>query len=96
MNVQKALQNQTVCSFNLSQTNITAPTKGGVYTVNVTVPANCEYAPKSSTKWISVTNSSTLSGNGSVTFRVATNQQISRAGTIQIGDQLLTITQSRN
>jgi subtilisin family serine protease len=96
LNVSNALQNQTVCGFNLSQTSLLAPTKGGFFTVNVTVPANCDYAVKSNAKWISVTSASPLSGNGAVTFRVSTNQQISRTGTIQIGDQILTVTQSRN
>jgi len=96
LNVQRALQNQTVCSFNLSQTNLTAPTKGGVFTVNITVPSNCDYSVKSNSKWLSVTSASPLSGNGAVTFRVSTNQQISRTGTIKIGDQILTVTQSRN
>lgn len=96
LNVANALQNQTVCSFNLSQNNILAPTKGGVYTVNITVPQNCDYFVKSNAKWIYVTSSNLLSGNGSVTFRVSTNQQISRTGTISIGGQPLTITQSRN
>lgn len=96
LNVQRALQNQTVCSFNLSQTNLTAPTKGGVFTVNITVPSNCDYSVKSNSKWLSVMSASPLSGNGAVTFRVSTNQQISRSGTIKIGDQILTVTQSRN
>ena len=96
LNVQRALQNQTVCSFNLSQTNLVAPTKGGVFTVNVTAAANCDYAVKSEARWISVTSASPLSGDGSVTFRVSTNQVISRSGTIRIGDQILTVTQSRN
>src|SRR5215204_1681516 len=96
LNVQNALQNQTVCSFNLSQTNLFAPTKGGVFTINVTSGTNCDYAVKSSAKWISVTSAAPLSGKGAVTFRVSTNQQISRTGTIKIGDQILTVTQSRN
>ncbi len=96
LNVQRALQNQTVCSFNLSQTNLTAPTKGGVFTVNITVPSNCDYSVKSNSKWLSLTSTSPLSGNGAVTFRVSTNQQISRTGTIKIGDQILTVTQSKN
>jgi thermitase len=96
LNVQRALQNQTVCSFNLSQTNLQAPTKGGVFTINVTVPVNCDYNVKSDAKWISVTSAAPLSGNGAVSFRVSTNQQISRAGTIKIGDQILTVTQSRH
>ncbi|HEY0461710.1 MAG TPA: S8 family peptidase, partial [Pyrinomonadaceae bacterium] len=41
LNVQRALQNQTVCGFNLSQANIQASTKGGVYTINVAAATNC-------------------------------------------------------
>ena len=96
LNVARALQNQTVCGFNLSQTNLTAPTKGGIYTINVSVPTNCDYFVKSTSKWINVSSASPLSGNGAVTFRIPTNQQVSRTGTIQIGDQILTIRQSRN
>lgn len=96
LNVQRALQTQTVCSFNLSQTDLRAPTKGGTFTVSVTVPTNCDYAVKSNARWISVTSDPLLSGNGSVTFRVSTNQVISRTGTVRIGDQILTVTQSRN
>jgi thermitase len=96
LNVARALQNQTVCSFNLSQTSVAAPTKGGVFTVDITVPANCDYSAKSSAKWINLTSATPLSGNGSVSFRVSTNQQISRTGTITIGGQTLTVTQSRN
>jgi len=96
LNVQRALTNQTVCSFNLSQANLTAPTKGGVFTINVSAAANCDYAVKSNFKWLSVLSSDVGSGNGAITFRVSVNPQISRSGTIKIGDQLLTITQSRN
>jgi hypothetical protein len=62
----------------------------------VTAGTNCDYAVKSSAKWLSVTSAQPLSGNGAVSFRVSTNQQISRTGTIKIGDQILTVTQSRN
>jgi len=96
LNVAAALQNQTVCDFQLSQTELFAPTKGGVFTVSVNAPANCDYAVKSEAKWLSVMSASPLSGNGSVSFRVAVNQQISRTGTIRIGDRQLSVRQSRN
>lgn len=96
LNVQRALTNQTICSFNLSQTNLIAPTKGGYFTVNVTAAQNCDYAVKSGANWISVSSSKISSGSGAVTFRVSTSQRISRSGTIRIGDQTLTVTQSRN
>jgi hypothetical protein len=85
-----------VCGFNLSQTSISAPTKGGVFTVNVTVPQNCDYAVESDAKWLSVMNAASLSGSGAISIRVTTNQQISRSGSIRIGDRVLTVTQSRN
>lgn len=96
LNVQRALTNQTVCSFNLSQANLTAPTKGGVFTINVSAAANCDYAVKSNVRWLSLLSSDVGSGNGTITFRVTTNPQISRSGTIKVGDQILTVNQSRN
>lgn len=100
LNVFAALQNQTVCSFNLSQTAITARTKGGYYTVNVTAGANCDYAVKSNVSWIKVSGGGlggvVGSGNGSVTVRVTVNPGITRVGTVTIGDQTVTVTQSRN
>lgn len=96
LNVDRALRNQTICAFDLSQTQITAPTKGGHFSVAVTAPANCDYAVKSESKWITVTSAGAQSGNGSITFRVGVNQTISRTATISVGGQILTVRQSRN
>ncbi len=96
LNVDRALRNQTVCAFNLSQTQITAPTKGGHFTVDVAAAPNCDYAVKSDSKWIAVTSADAQSGNGSITFRVGVNQTVSRTGTISVGGQILTVRQSRN
>ena len=94
INVDRALRNQTVCTF---PTEMSVPTKGGIFTVNI-VPggANCDYFVKSSTNWIKVTSANTQTGNSTLTFRVPTNPTISRTGTIMIGGQALTITQKRN
>ncbi len=96
LNVQRALQNQTVCSFNLSQSSQTVRLKGGYFSVNISAAQNCDYSAKSNASWISVSSPNILSGNGTVTFRVATSPKISRTGTLTIGGQTLTITQSRN
>lgn len=96
LNVFRALSQPTVCQFNLSQTDVTLPTKGGILNINVTVPANCDYYVKSAAPWITVNSPSLLSGNGSISVRVSTNQQISRVGTIRVGDTQVTIRQSRN
>ena len=96
LNISRALQNQTVCTFNLSSNAITVPTKGGTFAVNVTAPQNCDASVKSNVKWIQVSSANNLSGTGDVTFRVTVNPTIIRTGTITIGVQNLTITQSRS
>jgi subtilisin family serine protease len=96
LNVANALQNQTVCSFNLSNTSISARTKGGYYTVNVTAPPNCDYSAKSSVNWIKVSGSETGTGNQAITFRVTVNPTVTRVGTVTIAGQTVTVTQSRN
>ncbi|MBK8146865.1 MAG: S8 family serine peptidase [Acidobacteria bacterium] len=96
MNVFNALQNQTVCSFNLSQGSLNVKLKGGFFTINVSAAQNCDYSVKSNNNWLFVSSPAVLSGNGSVTFRVATSTTTSRTGTITIGGQTLTVNQSRN
>ncbi|MGI8639102.1 MAG: S8 family serine peptidase [Pyrinomonadaceae bacterium] len=96
LNVSRALLNQTVCNFSLSQTSIFFPgTKGGNSTVNVTAPTNCDYSAFSNVNWISVTNGNPGSGNGTVSFTVQVNPvaDSQRIGTITIGNQLFTVTQ---
>ena len=96
LNVSNALLNQTVCSFNTPNSSITVPTKGGTFSVNVTAPQNCDYSIRSSVKWIKISGPDSLSGNGTVTFRVIVNTTINRSATIDIGGQTYTVNQSRN
>jgi len=96
LNIDSALRNQTVCNFMIGSGSMTVPTKGGIFTVNLTPGTNCDYTVKSNSSWIRVTSEPELSGNGSVTFRVRFNPVISRTGTISIGGQDLTIIQKRN
>lgn len=93
LNVDRALRNQTVCTF---PTAMTVPTKGGVFTLNLTPGTNCDYFVKSSSNWIKIIGANQFSGNGSVTFRVTVNPTITRTGMIKFGEQSFTITQSRN
>ncbi len=97
LNVSNALQNQTVCNFNLSQNSLQARTKGGVYTVDITAATNCDYSVKSNARWIYIIDSAdAYSGNKTITFRVTVNPKISRTGTITIAGQTFVVTQSRN
>jgi len=96
LNVFNALQNQTVCNFGLSAASITAITKGGYYSINVTAPQNCDYSVRSNANWIKLDGSASLSGNGSVSFQIGVNPTISRSATITVAGQTVSINQSRN
>jgi subtilisin family serine protease len=96
LNVFAAMQNQTVCTFTPSASAISVKTKGGYYTVSVAAPQNCDYAVKTAAKWIRLTGPDALSGNSSFTFRVTVNPGITRTGTITVGGQTVTVTQSRS
>lgn len=95
LNVDRALRNQTVCTF---PTAMTVPTKGGVFTLNLAPGTNCDYFVRSTSNWIKMMGGGNqlFSGNGTITFRVTLNPTIRRTGTIKMGEQSLTITQSRN
>ncbi|MGD9561849.1 MAG: S8 family serine peptidase [Pyrinomonadaceae bacterium] len=96
LNVLHALQNQTVCSFNVPGGPITVPTKGGYFSVEVAAGQNCDYQITSNDRWIKVSGVDSLSGNGTATFRATLNPTITRVGTIQIAGTAITVTQSRN
>ncbi len=96
LNVGNALVNQTVCSFGLSSPSITAITKGGYYSVDVSAAQNCDYSVKSNANWIKVVGSEPRTGNATISFRVSFNRMITRVGTITIGGQTVTVTQSRS
>jgi len=96
LNVFHALQNPTVCTFSPSITEIRVPTKGKVFDVVVTAPANCDYAIKPSSNWIKILSGKAASGTTTVTIRVPVNPTISRTASVAFGDQTLTIIQKRN
>jgi subtilisin family serine protease len=96
LNVFAALQNQTVCTFNLSTQAVSVRTKGGYYSVDVTAPRNCDFSLKSNANWIKLSGSAVGSSNGTISFRVGVNPSISRVGTINIAGQTVTVTQSRD
>ncbi len=81
------MQNQTVCTFDLSQNTLILPgSAGGNFTVNITAPTNCDYSATSNFSWITVTNGNPGTGNGTVSFTVATAPNDNeRIGTISIG-----------
>lgn len=95
LNAAKALQNQTVCAYAVAADSIVVPTKGGYFTVNVAAAPNCDFSVKSNARWIQISEENALSGNKTVSFRVAVNPVIRRTGTITIAGQTFTVRQSR-
>lgn len=96
LNVDRALRNHSVCTFGNADGTMNVPTKGGVFTVNITAGQNCDYLVKSQSPWIKVIGNNALSGNSTVTFRVPVNPTISRTGTLSIAGQTFTVVQRRN
>lgn len=94
INVAQALQNPTVCTFNLSQTAQNFPREGGSGTFNVTAATNCGSAAFSNQPWVVVT-SNPNNGDGSVAYTVApNNSNTARTATLNVAGQTYTITQA--
>lgn len=96
LNVAAALQNPSVCSFNMSASPIVLPTKGGQFSVSVTAGQNCDFQAKSDARWIRLVGGDAFSGNATVRFRATLNPTISRSGTINVAGTEITVIQSRN
>ena len=83
------------CSYSLLPTTVTLSATGGNRTVGVTAQAGCTWTATPSASWITITAGGSGSGNGTVSYTVAANPSTSgRTGSIAVGGQLLTITQS--
>jgi thermitase len=95
LNIDRALRNQTVCTFNLSATEVSVSTAGASGSVNVTAPTNCDYSVKSNDSWVSVTTPNVGSGNGTINFTAQPYpfSKGQRIATITIGDRTFTVTQ---
>lgn len=85
------------CSYSLSYTSLAVSYTSSSYSVNVTAGAGCNWTAQSNASWITVTAGASGSGNGTVTYQVAVNPYATgRTGTLTIGGQTLTVSQSRN
>ncbi|HEY7191028.1 MAG TPA: BACON domain-containing carbohydrate-binding protein [Vicinamibacterales bacterium] len=82
------------CRYAISPTSQTVPASGGSGTTNVTTAGGCAWTASSNVPWITVTSGASGTGNGSVSFTVAANTAASRSGTLTIGGQTFTVTQS--
>ena len=81
------------CTYSLSTPSVRVPSAGGSCTVEVSTGTGCEWAAAASLPWITVTTAG-ASGSGTLLFGVAANSSAtSRAGTLTVGDQSLSVHQ---
>ncbi len=82
------------CSYTLSPTIKQFTVEGGNGTLNITAPSGCAWTATTTTPWVTLTSNSSGSGNGSVSYFVATNGSGSpRGGSITVQGQTLNISQ---
>ncbi len=85
----------TTCTYTLSPTSKSFTSAGGTGSVNVTAGSGCTWQATSNASWILVNYGPSGSGNGTVGYLVAANTNTSsRTGTITIGGQTHTVSQT--
>ncbi len=81
------------CAYTAAPTTQNFNATGGNGTLNVTATTGCGWTAVSNNPFITVTSSNTGTGNGTVTFNVATNIAAARTGTLTVAGQTINITQ---
>ena len=83
-----------VCTHALNPTQQQVGALGGTFSVQITTQAGCSWTAESRDSWITLTSSSTGTGNGVLNYRVDGNLLLfSRTGSIEIAGQTLFVVQ---
>ena len=79
----------------LQSSSTVYPASGSQGTIQVTAPSSCAWTATTATPWITINSGASGSGNGTVSFTVAANQQApQQTGYITVQRQSVPITQS--
>ncbi len=85
----------TACSYAIAPASAAVGAAAGSGSVTVSTTANCPWGAASSVPWLTVTSGTAGVGPGTVTYTIAANTGTgSRTGTLTIGGQTFTVTQS--
>lgn len=76
-----------VCTYTLSPTVADYAPEGGTGNINIMSPVGCAWTAVSNDTWITITSTASGTGDGAVSYSVASNSSFDRSGTITIGDQ---------
>ncbi len=82
------------CTYSLSPVNINIPSGGGSGSFNLTTGAGCIWTVASNVSWITITSANSGSGSGTISFTVERNTVGRRTGTLTVGGQGFTVTQT--
>jgi hypothetical protein len=83
------------CTYSITPVSQASPQGGGTFNVAVTAGNGCTWTATESLGWVSITAGSSGSGNGSVTYSVASNSGASsRSGSLTIAGRSMTVTQA--
>jgi thermitase len=94
LNVARALQSPTNCTFSLYPASQSFISDGGSGNLNVTSPGRCEWTVKSNAAWLAINSGSGGSGDGVITYTVAPNTTgATRNGTLTIAGLSFNVTQ---
>jgi hypothetical protein len=84
------------CSFSLASSSQAVAATGGTFTASLSTTSNCSWAASSNMSWMTVAQTSTQNGAGTVSYTVAPNTTTSsRTGTLTIAGQTFTVTQAQ-
>lgn len=82
------------CTYSISPASTSIAATGGTGYVSVSSAGGCSWGASSNAGWITITAGSSGSGNGTVSYSVASNTCNARSGTITISGQTFTINQA--
>jgi len=82
------------CSYSLTSANQTFPAAGGTGTIQVTTGAGCAWTAAPNANWLTITRGASGSGSGTVSYRVAANTSLQRAGTLTVAGRNLAVIQA--
>src|SRR6185503_3823398 len=86
------IQQAAVCTFTVSPTNRTHGNGTVTNSISVTTLAGCDWDAATTNSFITFLTSTNVTGSGSVTYMVETNQSIFwRTGTLFVADKIVTL-----
>jgi hypothetical protein len=85
--------NQAACSYSISPTEDAVLANDGAGLVNVSTTSSCHWTAASNVAWMTISSSSSGTGNGWITYRFEYNLGPPRTGTLTVAGRTFTVRQ---